>query len=137
MHSIAGRQIEDLFEIEVHGELPVLKPRSDKKFKLLDIGLVRTGICKSAIGLIDEEKPELSYRGKNVIELANNCSFTDVVHLLITGRNDSAGSIRLRQHILDIGAPIRQRLLHLKSINRAVSITDLLILSVISSQGNA
>lgn len=51
----------------------------------LDSGYGNTGSCKSAICFIDGEKGILRYRGYDIDDLAENCQFVEVAHLLIYG----------------------------------------------------
>jgi citrate synthase len=51
----------------------------------LDPGYGNTGACKSAITFIDGEKGILRYRGYDIAELAERCSFVEVAYLLIQG----------------------------------------------------
>jgi len=50
-----------------------------------DPGFVSTASCKSAITFIDGEQGILLYRGYPIEDLAENCSFLEVAHLLLYG----------------------------------------------------
>lgn len=50
-----------------------------------DPGFVSTASCKSAITYIDGENGILLYRGYPIEQLAHNCSFIEVVYLLMNG----------------------------------------------------
>jgi len=50
-----------------------------------DPGFLSTASCNSAITFIDGDKGELLYRGYPIEELAVNCDFMDVCHLLLYG----------------------------------------------------
>lgn len=47
----------------------------------LDPGYLNTAVCKSAVSYIDGEKGILRYRGYDIADLAENCTFTEVVLL--------------------------------------------------------
>lgn len=51
----------------------------------LDQGFMSTAACQSAITYIDGEKGELMYRGYPIEDLAVQCSFPEVCHLLLKG----------------------------------------------------
>jgi len=59
--------------------------RKDTGCITYDPGFVNTGTCSSDITFIDGEKGILRYRGYDVADLADNCSFTEVAYLLIHG----------------------------------------------------
>jgi citrate synthase len=50
-----------------------------------DNGLVNTGSCISTITYVDGEKGVLRYRGYDIADLAQNCTFVEVAYLLIKG----------------------------------------------------
>ncbi|MDD5295952.1 MAG: citrate synthase [Rhodocyclaceae bacterium] len=50
-----------------------------------DPGYMSTGSCKSDITYIDGDKGELLYRGYPIEQLAENCDFLEVCHLLLKG----------------------------------------------------
>lgn len=50
-----------------------------------DPGFMSTASCESAITYIDGDKGILSYRGYYIDQLAENCSFLEVAHLLLYG----------------------------------------------------
>lgn len=49
----------------------------------LDRGYVNTGSCSSAITYVDGTNGILTYRGYNIEDLAENCSFVEVAYLLL------------------------------------------------------
>lgn len=51
-----------------------------------DPGFVNTGSCQSDITFIDGEKGILRYRGYDIDDLAEKCTFVEVAYLLIHGR---------------------------------------------------
>jgi citrate synthase len=55
-----------------------------------DSGFLSTASCKSAITYIDGDKGELLYRGYPIEQLAENCDFLEVTHLLRNGELPNA-----------------------------------------------
>jgi len=55
-----------------------------------DPGFLSTASCSSAITFIDGDKGELLYRGYPIDELALNCDFLEVCHLLLYGELPNA-----------------------------------------------
>jgi citrate synthase len=50
-----------------------------------DPGFMSTGACESKITYIDGDKGVLRHRGYDISDLANNCDFLEVAHLLLRG----------------------------------------------------
>ena len=50
-----------------------------------DPGFMSTAACNSSITYIDGDKGELQYRGYPIEQLAENCDFLEVCHLLLNG----------------------------------------------------
>jgi citrate synthase len=55
-----------------------------------DNGLVNTGSCISTITFVDGEKGVLRYRGYDIADLAERCTFVEVAYLLIKGQLPSS-----------------------------------------------
>lgn len=55
-----------------------------------DPGFLSTASCQSAITYIDGDKGELLYRGYPIEQLAQNCDFLEVCHLLLYGELPNA-----------------------------------------------
>jgi len=51
----------------------------------LDSGYMNTGSCESGITYLDGKNGVLRYRGYNIDDLAENCTFIEVAYLLLTG----------------------------------------------------
>ncbi len=62
------------------------KLRGDTGLITYDPGYVNTGSCESTITFLDGEKGILRYRGYPIDELASNCEFVEVAHLLVHGK---------------------------------------------------
>ena len=79
------------YELPVHvgseGEVGVdiRKLRKLSSAVTFDSGYGNTGSCKSEITFIDGEKGILRYRGYPIEEVAEECSFVEVCHLLVHG----------------------------------------------------
>jgi citrate synthase len=55
-----------------------------------DPGFMSTAACNSSITYIDGDKGELQYRGYPIEQLAENCDFLEVCHLLLNGELPNA-----------------------------------------------
>ena len=55
-----------------------------------DPGFLSTASCQSAITFIDGDKGELLYRGYPIEQLATNCDFLEICHLLLYGELPNA-----------------------------------------------
>ena len=51
----------------------------------LDSGFMNTGSCQSQITFLDGDKGILKYRGYDIADLAEKCTFVEVAYLLLTG----------------------------------------------------
>jgi len=51
-----------------------------------DPGFMNTGSCESNITFVDGDKGILRYRGYEIEDLANNCTFVEVAYLLVFGK---------------------------------------------------
>jgi citrate synthase len=65
--------------------LDIRKLRDETGLITLDPGYANTGSCESAITFIDGEQGILRYRGYDIAQLAESCSFVEVAYLLIAG----------------------------------------------------
>jgi citrate synthase len=65
--------------------IDIRKLRDETGLITLDPGYANTGSCESAITFIDGEKGILRYRGYDIADLAERCSFVEVAYLLIQG----------------------------------------------------
>jgi citrate synthase len=77
----------------------------DTGYITLDSGYMNTGSCRSAITFLDGQNGILNYRGYAINELAERCSFVEVVYLLLIGElptRDQLDSFRelMAQHAL-------------------------------------
>jgi len=78
-------------------ELPIVESTTGEKavdirsllkktgYITLDSGYMNTGSCESGITYLDGQNGILRYRGYNVEDLAEKCSFIEVAYLLLTG----------------------------------------------------
>lgn len=70
--------------------LDISRLRKQTGLITFDPGFVNTGSCSSNITFIDGEKGVLRYRGYDVADLAENCEFIEVAHLLVHGELPAA-----------------------------------------------
>jgi citrate synthase len=84
---VDGRSIPlDIVEgSEGERALDIRKLRDETGLITLDPSYGNTGSCESSITFIDGEKGILRYRGYDIAELAERCSFVEVAHLLMWG----------------------------------------------------
>lgn len=61
------------------------KLRSTVGVVSFDPGMANTGVCTSNITYVDGERGILRYRGYDIEDLAQNCSFLEVAYLLVHG----------------------------------------------------
>jgi citrate synthase len=104
-----GKEYEFPVTIGSEGEVGIetAKLRTLTGAITLDPGYTSTGSCLSDITFIDGEKGILRYRGYEIEELAQNCSFAEVCFLLIYGHLPS------REELLGFsGSLTRHTLLH-------------------------
>ncbi len=81
--------------------IDVRKLRQDTGLITYDPGYVNTGACESAITFLDGEKGILRYRGYNIEDLANNCTFVEVTYLLIHGKLPSKVELQRYSRLLN------------------------------------
>jgi citrate synthase len=72
----------------------IRKLRDDTGLITLDPGYANTGSCESAITFIDGEQGILRYRGYDIAELAERCTFLEVAYLLIEGELPSRTQLK-------------------------------------------
>jgi citrate synthase len=63
-------------------------------------GFTCSGSCASTITYIDGDKGELRYRGYNIADLAEKCSYMEVCYLLIYGELPSALELKTFEEIV-------------------------------------
>ncbi|MGA1194033.1 MAG: citrate synthase [Kiritimatiellia bacterium] len=66
--------------------IDIRKLRASTGLITYDPGFVNTGSCESSITFVDGDKGILRYRGYEIEDLANNCTFVEVSYLLIHGK---------------------------------------------------
>jgi len=69
----------------------------------LDNGFANTGMCTSAITYVDGENGILRYRGYDIVDLVENCTFVEVAYLMVLGELPTSGELKrfssyLNQH---------------------------------------
>ena len=66
--------------------IDITKLRASTGYITLDPGYKNTGSTSSAVTFLDGEIGILRYRGYNIEELADKCTFLEVAYLLIYGK---------------------------------------------------
>ncbi|MCY4562376.1 MAG: citrate synthase [Flavobacteriaceae bacterium] len=75
-----------IFEgVEGEKAIDIRRLRNATGLVTYDPGYKNTGSCKSSITYLDGEAGILRYRGYSIEDLCENCSFIEVIHLLIFG----------------------------------------------------
>ena len=64
-------------------------------FITLDSGYMNTGSCESGITYLDGENGILRYRGYDIADLAENCTFIEVAYLILYGELPTADELGL------------------------------------------
>ena len=82
-----GKEIDLPVKVGSEGEIGVeiSKLRDATGVITLDPSFANTGACESAITFIDGEKGILRYRGYDIADLAERCSYLEVAYLLVRG----------------------------------------------------
>ncbi|NLE02247.1 MAG: citrate synthase [Fibrobacter sp.] len=71
---------------EGHRGIDVTKLREVSGLVTFDNGMANTAVCKSNITYVDGNKGILRYRGYNIEDLVENCTFVEVAYLLVHGK---------------------------------------------------
>ncbi|MBV8207309.1 MAG: citrate (Si)-synthase, partial [Acidobacteria bacterium] len=73
-----------------------------------DPAYLNTASCRSAITYIDGDKGILRYRGYDIEELAENCTFLQVAYLLLYGELPSVAEFRDWQHEITVHTMVHE-----------------------------
>ncbi|MFH2121991.1 MAG: citrate synthase [Pseudomonadota bacterium] len=84
----------------------------DTGYITLDSGYMNTGSCKSAITFVDGQKGILNYRGYAINELAERCSFVEVVYLLLIGELPTREQLNNFRELMAKHALIHEDMIH-------------------------
>jgi len=84
----------------------------DTGYITLDSGYMNTGSCKSAITFVDGQKGILNYRGYAINELAERCSFVEVVYLLLIGELPTQEQLKNFRELMAQHALIHEDMIH-------------------------
>ncbi len=87
--------------------IDIRKLRKESGIITYDPGLANTASCMSSICTVDGERGVLKYRGYGIEDLAQNCDFVEVAHLLVKGELPSKEQRRNYMDLLN-----RHSLLH-------------------------
>ncbi len=66
--------------------LDIRNLRKDAGLITYDPGFANTGSCRSSVSFVDGEGGRLRYRGYDIVDLTEHCTFVEVGYLLIHGR---------------------------------------------------
>ena len=78
----------------------------------LDSGYMNTGSCRSAITYLDGKNGILRYRGYDISDLAENCQFSEVAFLLLTGELPTHEELEEFRHDMVRFALIHEDMIH-------------------------
>ena len=78
----------------------------------LDTGYKNTGSCTSTITYLDGKEGILRYRGYDIKDLANNCSFVEVCYLLLHGELPTEDQLRSFKSLIERFALIHEDMIH-------------------------
>ncbi|MCL7488040.1 MAG: citrate synthase [Desulfobulbaceae bacterium] len=78
----------------------------------LDTGYKNTGSCTSTITYLDGKQGILRYRGYDIEDLANNCSFVEVCYLLLHGELPDEEQLRSFKSLIERFALIHEDMIH-------------------------
>ncbi len=79
----------------------ITKLRASTGLITYDPGFVNTGSCESGITFLDGEKGVLRYRGYEIEDLAENCTFIEVAYLLIHGKLPTKSELQVYAKLLN------------------------------------
>jgi citrate synthase len=108
--SFEGKSIEmDVWEGTL-GERAVDISDLRKKTGMItyDPGFMNTGSCESNITFVDGDNGVLRYRGYEIEDLANNCTFVEVAYLLIFGKLPSRDDLQKFSRLLNMHSMIHE-----------------------------
>jgi len=78
----------------------------------IDPGYKNTGSCTSTITYLDGKEGILRYRGYEIEELANNCSFVEICYLLLHNELPTEDELRLFKSLIERFALIHEDMIH-------------------------
>jgi len=78
----------------------------------MDPGYKNTGSCTSTITYLDGKEGILRYRGYDIEDIANNCSFVEVCYLLLHGDLPNEEELRLFKSLIERFALIHEDMIH-------------------------
>ena len=85
---------------------------NDTGYITMDPGYKNTGSCTSTITYLDGKEGILRYRGYDIEDIANNCSFVEVCYLLLHGELPSEEELRLFKSLIERFALIHEDMIH-------------------------
>ena len=88
----------------------VTKLYGDSGYFTYDPGFASTAACESKITYIDGDKGVLLYRGYDIADLADHCSFMEVAYLLIYGELPTPEEKRKFEHLITYHTMVHEQL---------------------------
>jgi citrate synthase len=73
-----------------------------------DPGFMNTGSCESSITFVDGDNGVLRYRGYEIEDLANHCTFVEVAYLLIHGKLPTRDDLQKFSRLLNLHSMIHE-----------------------------
>jgi len=84
----------------------------DTGYITLDPGYMNTGSCTSSITFVDGQKGILNYRGYGIQDLAERCSFVEVVYLLLLGELPTRNQLKNFRELMAQHALLHEDMIH-------------------------
>jgi citrate synthase len=92
--------------------IDIRKLRAESGYIALDSGFMNTGSCGSEITYLEGNEGILNYRGYPIADLAKNCSFVEVAHLLLHGSLPTNKELDHFKQLLSQFALIHENMIH-------------------------
>lgn len=81
--------------------IDISRIRKETGIITLDRGFANTGACSSDITFVDGENGILRYRGYDIADLADNCTFLEVAYLLVHGKLPNSHGISMFSDLMN------------------------------------
>lgn len=90
--------------------------RQETGLVTFDPGMVNTGVCESNITFVDGAKGILRYRGYDIEDLAEHCSFLEVAYLLVHGFLPTPSEYNAFSHLMNQHSMLHENMRHFFSL---------------------
>lgn len=88
----------------------------DTSLVTFDPGMVNSGVCESNITFVDGEKGILRYRGYDIEDLADHCSFLEVAYLLVHGFLPTPSEYNSFSNLMNLHSMLHENMRHFFSL---------------------